>query len=223
MSLMPSNLKPISPLRARMIEDMMVRNFGAPTQRKYIRAVKKLACFIGGGSPDSATAEELRAFQAHLTKTGTKPPTMSPPLRARRLLALTLRDFRQLAVKPGIPPIADWIGKVAARLSALPDQAKLIQFARLGTALSEGAELIRLRSLASRIGFAALLDPAFEAIAHGQSQAAIEHLAKAGAALSQPGNNGESSDIKVRARASILRLSEALSRHGAYFDGRALV
>jgi uncharacterized membrane protein YccC len=149
-------------------------------------------------------------------------PQVSPPLRARRLLGLTLRDFRQLAVKPGIPTVADWIGKVAARLSALPDQAKLIQFARLGTALSAGAELIRLRSLASRFGFATLLDPAFKAIAHGQSQAAIELLAKADAALSQSGNNGEGSDIKVRARASILRLSEVLSRHGAYFDGRAL-
>jgi uncharacterized membrane protein YccC len=149
-------------------------------------------------------------------------PQVSPPLRARRLLALTLRDFRLLAVKPGIPSVADWIGNVASRLSALPDQAKLVQFARLGTALSAGAELIRLRSLASRFGFATLLDLAFKAIARGQSQAAIELLAKADAALSQSGNNGEDSDIKVRARASILRLSEVLSRHGAYFDGRAL-
>jgi uncharacterized membrane protein YccC len=149
-------------------------------------------------------------------------PQVSPPLRARRLLALTLRDFRQLAAKPGVPAIADWIGKVAARLSALPAQAELIQFARLGTALSAGAELIRLRSLASTFGFAPLLDPAFKAIAHGQSQNAIELLAKTDAALSRSGNNGEDSDVKVRARASILRLSEALSRHGAYFDGRAL-
>ncbi len=125
-------------------------------------------------------------------------------------------------MKPGIPTVADWIGKVAARLSALPGQTKLIQFARLGTALTAGAELIRLRSLASRFGFATLLDPAFKAIAHGQSQTAIELLAKADAALSQSGNNGEGSDIKVRARASILRLSGVLSRHGAYFDGRAL-
>ena len=61
MSVTPSNPKPISPLRARMIEDMTVRNFGAATQREYIRAVKKLACFLGGRSPDTATAEELRS------------------------------------------------------------------------------------------------------------------------------------------------------------------
>ena len=61
MSVTPSNPKPISPLRARMIEDMTARNFAAGTQRQYIRAVKKLAGFIER-SPDTATAEELRVL-----------------------------------------------------------------------------------------------------------------------------------------------------------------
>jgi hypothetical protein len=50
-----------------MIEDMTVRNFTADTQREYIRAVKKLTAFLKR-LPDTATAEELRAFQLHLTK-----------------------------------------------------------------------------------------------------------------------------------------------------------
>ena len=54
--------KPISPLRQRMLEDMSVRRFVPDTQREYIRAVKRLAAFLGR-SPDTATAEELRAFQ----------------------------------------------------------------------------------------------------------------------------------------------------------------
>ncbi len=83
MSVTPSNPKPISPLRARMIEDMTVRNFAAGTQREYIRGVKKLAAFIAC-SPDTATAEELRAFQLHLTKTGTTPPTMNATVTALR-------------------------------------------------------------------------------------------------------------------------------------------
>ncbi len=66
-----------------MIEDMTVRNFTADTQREYIRAVKKLAAFIER-SPDTATAEELRAFQLHLTKTGTTPPTMNATVTALR-------------------------------------------------------------------------------------------------------------------------------------------
>jgi uncharacterized membrane protein YccC len=148
-------------------------------------------------------------------------PMVPPALRARRLLARTLRDFMQLAARPGTRA-EDWIGKVTGRLSALPDQAKLVQFARLGTALSAGAELIRLRGLGSRFGFNATLDPAFKAIARGRSELAIELLAKAEAALSQPGNNRGGADISIDARAKICLLSDALSRHGAYFDGKAL-
>ena len=39
--------KPITPLRQRMIEDMSVRRFTPATQRQYIRAVKRLAAFLG--------------------------------------------------------------------------------------------------------------------------------------------------------------------------------
>ena len=38
----PMSEKPISPLRARMLEDMRVRNFGEPIQKDYIRHVKFL-------------------------------------------------------------------------------------------------------------------------------------------------------------------------------------
>jgi len=77
------SVKPISPLRARMVEDMTVRNFVPDTQREYIRAVKKLAAFLKR-SPDTATAEELRAFQVHLTEAGTPPPTMNATVTALR-------------------------------------------------------------------------------------------------------------------------------------------
>jgi integrase/recombinase XerD len=39
--------KPISPLRQRMLEDMSVRRFTPDTQREYIRAVKRLAAYLG--------------------------------------------------------------------------------------------------------------------------------------------------------------------------------
>ena len=45
----------ISPLCARMIEEMMVCNFGAHTQRDYVRSVKKLAALLSR-SPDTATS-----------------------------------------------------------------------------------------------------------------------------------------------------------------------
>lgn len=73
--------KPISPLRARMIQDMTVRNFVPETQREYIRAAKKLAAFLNR-SPE--TAEDLRAFQMHLTGTGANPPTINATVTALR-------------------------------------------------------------------------------------------------------------------------------------------
>src|SRR3954465_6379341 len=75
--------KPISPLRQRMLDDMNMRRFVPDTQREYIRAVKRLAIFLGR-SPDTATAEELRAFQLHLTATGVQPPSINAPVTALR-------------------------------------------------------------------------------------------------------------------------------------------
>jgi integrase/recombinase XerD len=72
-----------SPLRQRMLEDMSLRGFTPDTQRDYIRAVKKLASFLGR-SPDTATAEDLRAFQLHLTATGVQPPTINATVTVLR-------------------------------------------------------------------------------------------------------------------------------------------
>src|SRR5712691_3375964 len=79
----PMSEKPISPLRQRMLEDMSVRKFTPDTQREYIRAVKSLAVFLGR-SPDTATPEELRAFQLHLTRTGVQPPSINATVTALR-------------------------------------------------------------------------------------------------------------------------------------------
>lgn len=77
--------KPISPLRQRMINDMSVRNFVPDTQREYIRAVKNLTIFLKR-SPDTATAEDLRAFQLHMTETGVRPPTINATVTALRFV-----------------------------------------------------------------------------------------------------------------------------------------
>jgi integrase/recombinase XerD len=60
----------VSPLRQRMIEDMNARKLGAGTQRGHIRSGKQFAAFLKR-SPDTATAEDIRRFQLHLSETGT--------------------------------------------------------------------------------------------------------------------------------------------------------
>jgi hypothetical protein len=54
-----SSHRPVSALRARMIEDMRVRGFSEKTRNDYIRNVRAFAAFIGR-SPDTAMAEDLR-------------------------------------------------------------------------------------------------------------------------------------------------------------------
>jgi site-specific recombinase XerD len=73
----------ISPLRRRMIEDMTVRNFLEKTQKDYVRHVKSLTAFLGR-SPDTATGEDLRLYQLHLTDTGVRPPTVNSAVSALR-------------------------------------------------------------------------------------------------------------------------------------------
>jgi integrase/recombinase XerD len=72
--------KPISPLRQRMLEDMSVRRFTPDTQREYCQEARSFL----GRSPDTATAEDMRAFQLHLTETGVQPPTINTTVTVLR-------------------------------------------------------------------------------------------------------------------------------------------
>ncbi|HEY4082710.1 MAG TPA: tyrosine-type recombinase/integrase [Burkholderiaceae bacterium] len=69
----------VSPLRQRMIEDMRMRKLEPKTRSAYLRAVKKLALFLGR-SPDTASAEDLRRFQLYLVDQGTSPITLNATL-----------------------------------------------------------------------------------------------------------------------------------------------
>lgn len=78
-----SSQEAISPMRARMIEDMAIRKFTQTTQRNYIAAVKKLSAYLGR-PPDTATPEDLRRFQLHLTRSGVGAPTINNTVSALR-------------------------------------------------------------------------------------------------------------------------------------------
>jgi integrase/recombinase XerD len=57
----------VSPLRQRMIEDMIARKLGPHSQRSYIDSCKRFAAFLKR-SPDTATADDIRRFQLHLAE-----------------------------------------------------------------------------------------------------------------------------------------------------------
>jgi integrase len=75
--------KAISPLRQRMIEDMTARHFAEKVQTDYIRHVKNFVAFLGR-SPDTATSEDLRLYQLHMTKSRVSPPSINAAILALR-------------------------------------------------------------------------------------------------------------------------------------------
>src|SRR6201981_1679723 len=79
-----------------MIEDMTVRNFVEKTRSDYIRQVKTFTSFLGR-SPDTATAEDLRRFQLHQTRTGIRPPSINGSVAALRFFFTVTLDRPQLA------------------------------------------------------------------------------------------------------------------------------
>ena len=88
--------RPVTALRARMIEDMTVRGFTEKTRNDYIRNVRAFAAFIGR-SPDTATAEDLRRFQLHQTQSGMQPPSINSAVSALRFFFTVTLDRPDLA------------------------------------------------------------------------------------------------------------------------------
>jgi len=83
--------KAITPLRQRMIEDMTARKLCAGTQRGHIRSCRRFAAFLKQ-SPETATFEDIRRFQLHLTETGVSICTRNVIMTGLRFLfRVTLR------------------------------------------------------------------------------------------------------------------------------------
>jgi len=81
----------MSPLRRRMIEDMTIRKFAPKTQHDYVHRVKNFATFLGR-SPDTASFEDVRRYQLHLTERGAGVAT-------RNQTVATLRFFFRVTLK----------------------------------------------------------------------------------------------------------------------------
>jgi len=69
MELSMSKTNTVSPLRQRMIEDMVARKLNPHTQRSHISSCQRFAAWLKR-SPDTATADEVRRFQLHLIESG---------------------------------------------------------------------------------------------------------------------------------------------------------
>ncbi len=111
-----------TPLRERMIEDMRIRGMG---DKAHIRAIKDFAAFLGH-SPDTATPEELRAYQLHMADTGVTPTTFNARIVALRFFfGMTcgredMKRYMQFRTEPRKLPVVLSVEEVADILMAAP-------------------------------------------------------------------------------------------------------
>lgn len=81
----------ISPLRQRMIDDLNARQRSPATQKSHIRGCKRFTVFLRR-SPETATPDDIRAFQLHLAETGVSVCTRNQVMTGVKFLfRVTLR------------------------------------------------------------------------------------------------------------------------------------
>ena len=114
-----------TPLRERMIEDMRIHGMGDKAQKAHIRAVKDFALFLGR-SPDTATPDDLRAYQLHMTDTGVTPTMYNARIMALRFLfgktcgREEMKKYMQFRTQPRKLPTVLSIEDVSEILAAAP-------------------------------------------------------------------------------------------------------
>jgi len=114
-----------TPLRQRMIEDMHIRGLCEKTQQGHIRCVKHFASFLGR-SPDTATPEDLRAYQLQMTKDRVSATTFNVRIISLRFFfGVTcgreeMKRYMQFHRQPRKLPVVLSVEEVAKLLAAVP-------------------------------------------------------------------------------------------------------
>ena len=121
----PMTQEKVSPLRERMMEDMRIRGMQETSQKAHIRAIKHFAGFLRR-SPDTATPDDLRAYQLHMADTGVTPSTFNARTVALRFFfSMTcdrdeMKKYMQFRTEPRKLPIVLSVEEVSALLAAAP-------------------------------------------------------------------------------------------------------
>ena len=133
----------ISPLRQRMIEDMVMRKLSPKTQSSYLRHVSALGEYLGR-SPHTATSEELRGYQLHLVNSGKSSGNINAQLSGLRFFfevtlddANVLKKIKRVQQPRKIPEILS-----VEEVTALIDSAGSLKY-QAALSISYGAGLRR--------------------------------------------------------------------------------
>jgi uncharacterized membrane protein YccC len=143
-------------------------------------------------------------------------PPLSPSFRTKRLLNLTLRDLRRLAMNRLSAGADDWQDRTFSRLAALPEQAEPLERAQLLAAQLVGTEIIQAGHDMAELDLPLQFDAALQTFAEGNSAAAIAQLTRLDHRLAS--TEQVDAELAERTRGRILGICDALADHGAYFD-----
>ncbi len=116
----------MTPLRERMIEDMHIHEVGDKARKAHIRAIKDFPGFLRR-SPDTATPDDLRAYQLHMTDTEVTPRAFNAGIMALRFLFGTtcdredMKKYMQFRTQPRRLPTVLSIEEVAEIIAATPE------------------------------------------------------------------------------------------------------
>lgn len=140
----------MSPLRRRMIEDMMVRNLSPSTQQSYIYAVAKFSRHFGC-SPDRLSLDQVLAYQLHLINQKRSWSHINQVACALRFFyGVTLRQaeaFERIAGgrKPDKLPLVLSAEEIACFLRAVPGLRNRVILATAYAAGLRVGEVARLK------------------------------------------------------------------------------
>ena len=123
--------RPISPLQARMIEDMTARKLGPKTQTAHIRSCRRFAAWLGR-SPETATPDDVRGFQRELAECNISNSTRNTIMTGVKFLfRVTLRrhdlveEIYHLREPQKIPPVMsqDEVARLLANTTSIKARA----------------------------------------------------------------------------------------------------
>lgn len=123
----------VSPLRRRMIDDMMLRNLSPATQRSYLHAVTKFSRYFGR-SPNRLGLEDVRAFQVYLVSQGISWPSLNQTVCA-------LRFFYGVTLNRGEIPERIAYARMPRKLPAILSADEVVRFLEAVPSLKARAAL----------------------------------------------------------------------------------
>lgn len=147
-------------------------------------------------------------------------PPVSSRTRSRRLVDLTIRDLRRLAMGRRKWTLSQWQARIYTRLTAMPDDAEPVLRSYLVSTLSVGLQIIRLQRLSQHGDIGVELTDVQMCVAQGDLPKLRTTIENADAKIAAVPNTRPGARGRMRVRAALLAIIEAVDRHHEYYEDR---